>query len=404
MTQPDGISIKDILFKAGATIFLGILVLMLIFMFLKQDVEQAGVDMLTGKASISAGKIGGKDVPMDFFNSARRQCYMYFGGQGNSAQLADCAFMILKRFYILNRIAQEVGYTYTEESIRSGLWEEAQKVSKNSFQGAGYSEEDLKKPDQIYRQSLQEASIRFRVQAEIQQRLQQTFLNADLRRTDGELEVQSEASGAKIDLDAVIYTEDDLSKLAELNLEPTEAQLLEIYNKEVLDPNSPKGKDGKAIPFEERKAVLRGKYKVEARKTSIESVRAKLVNLQNEPDGIRKISQFLGKNLLSFRNKSLGDLKQLSDGKNNFSLFADKRFFQDITLPSSVQKKNLGPYRDIDKYAIISYSGLRFGATDPSYLRVRDATAIVNGILMEIPQSLEEEVQVERVASSASEE
>ncbi|EPG67990.1 hypothetical protein ACE5IS_03600 [Leptospira wolffii] len=405
MTKPDGITIKDILFKVGATVFLGILVLMLIIMLLKPDVEQAGMDMLTGKGGISAGEIGGKDVPMDFFNSARRQCYMYFGGQGSNGQLADCAFMILKRFYTINRIAKEVGYTYTEESLRSSLWEEAQKASKNSIHGAGYSEDDMKKPEQVYRQLLQEASIRFRVEATIQQNIQQNFLLSDLRRTDGELEIQSEASGAKVDLDAVIYTDEDLSKLAELNLEPTDAQLMELYQKESLDPNTPKGKDGKAIPFEERKVVLRGKYKVEARKNALESAKAKLVSLQNEPDGIRKIAGLLGKNTVSVRNRSLSELKQLNDGKNNYSLFADKRFFQDIILPDSIQKKNLGPYRDMDKYAIVSFSGLKFGATDPSYLRVRDAAAIVGGILMEIPQSLEEETTVERKESrSASEE
>ncbi len=405
MTKPDGISIKDILFKVGSAVFLGVLVLMLIIMLLKPDVEQAGLDMLTGKANISAGKIGGEDVPMDFFNAGRRQCYMYFGGQGDPAQLADCAFMVLKRFYILNKVARAVGYTFSEESIRQSLWEEAQKNSKNSFRGAGYSEEDLKKPEQIYRQLLQEAPIRFRIEAAVQQTLQQNFLVTDLRRTDGELEIQSEASGAKIDLDAVIYTEEDLSKLAELNLEPTDAQLNELYQKENLDPNTPKGKDGKPIPFEERKVVLRGKYKVEARKNALESTKAKLISLQNEADGIQKIAKLLGKNTQVLRNRSLSQLSKISEGKETFSLIADKRFFQDLTVQGATQKKNLGPYRDGEKYAILSFSGIRFGASDPSYLRVRDAATIVSGILMEIPQSLEEEVTVERVAArSASEE
>ncbi|TGK05549.1 hypothetical protein EHQ53_18190 [Leptospira langatensis] len=404
MTKPEGISIKDLLFKVGSAVFLGILVLMLVIMLLKPDVEQAGLDMLTGKANISAGRIDGSDVPMDFFNAARRQCYMYFGGQGSEGQLAECAFMILKRFYILNKLARGIGYTYSEEGIRQALWDEAQKNSKNSYRGAGYSEEDLKKPEQIYRQLLQEAPIRFRIEATVQQNVQQNFLQTDLRRTDGELEVQSEASGAKIDLDAVVYSEDDISKLAEQSLEPSEAQLQELYQKEIADPNSPKGKDGKPIPFEERKTVLKGKYKVEARKNALESVKAKLIALQNEPDGLQKIAKFLGKAPISLRNRPLSDLKKMSSGKDNFSLLADSKFLQDLSTPGLAQKKNIGPYRDGDKYAIVAFSKLQFGAPDPSFLRIRDSASVVSGILMEIPQSLENEITVERLARSASEE
>ncbi|TGM94558.1 hypothetical protein EHR05_00440 [Leptospira licerasiae] len=405
MTNPDGISIRDILFKVGSAVFLGILVLMLIIMLLKPDVEQVGIDMLAGKASITMGSIDDQSVPIDSFNAAKRFCIQMYQGQGSESLWADCAFQSLKGQYIFRKIGNSVGFTISEESERTALWEEAKRVSKNSLQGAGYSEEDLKKPEEIYRQFLQQAPLRFRIDYKVSQALFQNFLPTEIRRTDGELNVLSEASGARVDLDAVLYTEEDLVKASERNLEPTDAQLKELYDKESLDPNTLKGKDGKPVPFEERKTVLRSKFLLEARKNSLESLKAKLVSLQNEPDGLQKIATLLGRQTVSLKNKSLSDLKKISVGKDVFSLSSDKKFLQDLSLPGLTQKKNIGPYREGEKYAIVSFSGVKLGTPDPSFLRTRDNGSLLTAILMEIPQSLEESIKVERASvRSVSEE
>ncbi|TGN02007.1 hypothetical protein [Leptospira dzoumogneensis] len=405
MTNPDGISIKDILFKVGSAVFLGILVLMLIIMLLKPDVEQVGIDMLAGKASITMGSIDDQSVPIDSFNAAKRFCIQMYQGQGSEALWADCAFQSLKGQYIFRKIGNSVGFTITEESERQALWEEAKRVSKNSLQGAGYSEEDLKKPEEIYRQFLQQAPLRFRIDYKVSQSLFQNFLPTEIRRTDGELNIMSEASGARVDLDAVLYTEEDLAKASERNLEPTDVQLKELYDKESLDPNTLKGKDGKPVPFEERKTVLRSKFLLEARKNSLESLKAKLVTLQNEPDGLQKIAALLGRQTVSLKNKSLSDLKKISLGKEVFSLSSDKKFLQDLSLPGLTQKKNIGPFREGEKYAIVSFSGVKLGTPDPSFLRTRENGSLLTAILMEIPQSLEESIKVERASvRSVSEE
>lgn len=405
MTNPDGISLKDILFKVGSAVFLGILVLMLIIMLLKPDVEQVGIDMLAGKASITMGSIDDQSVPIDSFNAAKRFCIQMYQGQGSESLWADCAFQSLKGQYIFRKIGNSVGFTITEESERTALWEEAKRVSKNSLQGAGYSEEDLKKPEEIYRQFLQQAPLRFRIDYKVSQALFQNFLPTEIRRTDGELNILSEASGARVDLDAVLYTEEDLVKASERNLEPTDIQLKELYDKESLDPNTLKGKDGKPVPFEERKTVLRSKFLLEARKNSLESLKAKLVALQNEPDGLQKIATLLGRQTVSLKGKSLADLKKISVGKDVFSLSSDKKFLQDLSLPGLTQKKNIGPYREGEKYAIVSFSGVKLGNPDPSFLRTRDNGSLLTAILMEIPQSLEESIKVERASvRSVSEE
>ncbi|TGL58518.1 hypothetical protein EHQ64_18400 [Leptospira sarikeiensis] len=370
---------------------------MLAFMLLKSDVEQAGIDMLFGKGNITMGSIDGQNVPIDSFHAAKRFCIQMYQGQGSEALWADCAFQTLKGQYIFRKIGNSVGYTLTEESEKQALWEDAQRASKNSFQGAGYSEEDMRKPEEIYRQYLQQAPLRFRIDYKVSQFLFQGFLPSELRRTDGELNILSEASGARVDLDTVLYTEEDLVKASERNLEPTDQQLKELYEKESLDPGTLKGKDGKPIPFEERKAVLKSKFLLDARKNSLESLKAKLVALQNEADGLQKISALVGKPTVSLRNKSLSELNKINIGKDVFSLSADKKFLQDLSLPGLfTQKKNIGPYRQGEKYAIVSFSGVKLGNPDPGFLRTRENSSFTTAILMEIPQSLEESIKIER--------
>ncbi|TGK17462.1 hypothetical protein EHO61_13850 [Leptospira fluminis] len=404
MTNTEGTSLKNIFFKVGSALFLGVLVLMLIFTLLRSDVEQAGMDMLTGKANIKAGKIGGKDVPMDSFNAGRRYCYQMYQGQIPDNQLGECSFMILKGMFVANTIANALGYTVSEDMIRQSLWEEAQKRVKLSYRGAGYSDEEMEKPDQVYRQFLKEAPMRFRVEAAVQGSVQANLLHSDVRKTDDELSVQSEASTAKVDLNAVVYTDEDLTRIANQNVEPTDLQLRELYQKEITDPNFPKGKDGKIAAFEERKSILRGKFLIEARKNSIENLKGKIKSLQNEPDGLSKVAALFGTGTVSVRDKGFSDLKSLASQKGNFSLIADKRFFQDLTSSTFGQRKSAGPYKDGDKYALVEFVALRFGNPGTStVLRIREASTILNGFLAEIPQSIADEITVERLARSAEE-
>ncbi|EQA36118.1 hypothetical protein LEP1GSC047_3332 [Leptospira inadai serovar Lyme str. 10] len=404
MTNTEGTSFKDIFFKVGSALFLGVLVLMLIFTLLRSDVEQAGMDMLTGKANIKAGKIGGKDVPMDSFNAGRRYCYQIYQGQIPDSQLGECAFMILKGMFVANTIANSLGYSVSEELIRQNLWEEAQKRVKLSYRGAGYSDDEVEKPDQVYRQFLKEAPMRFRIEAAVQGSIQANLLQSDLRKTDDELRVQSEASTARVDLNALVYTEEDLTKLANQNVEPTDLQLRELYQKEITDSNAPKGKDGKIPSFEERKSILRGKFLIEARKSAIENLKAKIKTLQSEPNGLGKVAALFGTGTVTIRDKAFADLKSVASSKGSFSLLSDKRFFQDLTSQAFGQKKSLGPYKDADKYALVEFVAVRFGKPETStVLRIRDSSVLLNGFLSEIPQSVAEEMTVERLAKSAEE-
>ncbi|EPG75683.1 hypothetical protein LEP1GSC058_0565 [Leptospira fainei serovar Hurstbridge str. BUT 6] len=404
MTNTEGTSFKDIFFKVGSALFLGVLVLMLIFTLLRSDVEQAGMDMLTGKANIKAGKIGGKDVPMDSFNAGRRYCYQIYQGQIPDNQLGECAFMILKGMFVANTIANSLGYTVSEELIRQNLWEEAQKRVKLSYRGAGYSDDEVEKPDQVYRQFLKEAPMRFRIEAAVQGSVQANLLQSDLRKTDDELLVQSEASTARVDLNALVYTEEDLTKLANQNVEPTDLQLRELYQKEITESNAPKGKDGKIAAFEERKSILRGKFLIEARKSAVENLKAKIKTLQSEPDGLHKVAALFGTGTVTIKDKAFADLKSVASSKGNFSLLSDKRFFQDLTSQAFGQKKSAGPYKDADKYALVEFVAVRFGKPETStVLRIRDSSVILNGFLAEIPQSVAEEMSVERLAKSAEE-
>ncbi|PJZ70125.1 hypothetical protein CH373_10105 [Leptospira perolatii] len=407
MANTEGTSLKDIFFKLGSAIFLGILVLMLIFTLLRSDLEQAGMDMITGKSAISAGSIAGESVGMDSFNAAKRYCFQAYQGAIPDNQLGDCAFMVLKGLYVSNQIAKTVGYTVSEETIRQSLWEEAQRRVKLSYRGAGYSDEEMEKPDQIYRQFLQEAPIRFRVEAAVQGSLQPILLKSELKKTDSELAEQSSASESTIDLNAIVYTEDDLIRISKNEIEPTEAQLKELYEKEKQDPSvALKQPDGHIPSFEERKSILRGKFLIEARKNALESLKGKIKLLQNEPDGLSKLSAMLGSSSISVRSKKLQDLKELNSSKGKFNLSSDKRFFQDLASQPFGQKRSSGPYRDGDKYAIAEFLAFHPGQAKPNLSKqlIRDSAVQVNGFLSEIPLALSEEITVERKVRTAPEE
>lgn len=238
----ENVSLKDKIIRAIVAFFLFILVSGLIITFLPGDAEKSFFDVISGRSNLNAGKIGSDSIPMDYFQAAQRDCFFQYRNIAPSlaedpSTLQSCAFQTIRSLVVTKQIANATGFSVSETGIREELSEEARRIYRESVTGAGYSEEDVRKPEVIYKQILNSAPMQYRVDRKNASSLYDSLLNSDLKKTDGELAVQKESSSARFRLRIVSYTDEQLNKLAEKEIPVSEEVLRVKYENEKKKEN-----------------------------------------------------------------------------------------------------------------------------------------------------------------------
>ncbi|MDV6237043.1 hypothetical protein CH379_015540 [Leptospira ellisii] len=397
-------TLKDKIIRTVVGFFLSILVIGLIITFLPGDAEKSFFDVLSGRSSLNAGKIGDVSIPMDYFQAARRDCFFQYRSIAPSlaedpATLQSCAFQTIRSLVVTNQIAEATGFSVSEGGIREELSDEARRIYRESVNGAGYSDEDVRKPEAIYRQILNSAPMQYRIDRKNASGLYDSLLNSDLKKTDGEIAVQKESTSARFYLKLVSYTDDQLSKLAEKEAPISDEVLKTKYEAEKKDGKLPKNQEGKEVSFEERKNFLKSKILLENRSKSQEDWKNRLKKLQEEPDGLGKISVLLGVPVQDFRDQSLLNLWELKTGNQIVRLGNNSQFLKDLTSVNFGDKKVGGPYRDSEKNVFVEFASLEINSSKINASQgpdLRDNPNLMNGFVMEISQSLQEKYPIER--------
>ncbi|EMJ93182.1 hypothetical protein [Leptospira alstonii] len=400
----ENVSLKDKIIRAVVAFFLFILVGGLIITFLPGDAEKSFFDVISGRSNLNAGKIGDYSIPMDYFQAARRDCFFQYRSIAPSlaedpSTLQSCAFQTIRSLVVTKQIADVTGFSVSEAGIREELSDEARRIYKESVNGAGYSDEDVRKPEAIYRQILNSAPMEYRIDRKNASGLYDSLLNADLKKTDGEIAVQKESSSARFRLRIVSYTDDQLSKLSEKESPVSEEVLRAKYENEKKEGKLPKNTDGKEVTFEERKNFLKSKLLLELRSKSQEEWKGRLKTLQEESDGLQKIASLLGVNVQDFNDQSLLNLWELKSGTQNIRLGNNTQFLKDLTTVSFGSKKVGGPYRESEKNVFVEFASLEIDSSKINNSQgpdLRDNPNLMNGFVMEISQALQEKYPIER--------
>ncbi|ALO25835.1 MULTISPECIES: hypothetical protein [Leptospira] len=408
----ENVSLKDKIIRAIVAFFLFILVSGLIITFLPGDAEKSFFDVISGRSNLNAGKIGSDSIPMDYFQAAQRDCFFQYRNIAPSlaedpSTLQSCAFQTIRSLVVTKQIANATGFSVSETGIREELSEEARRIYRESVTGAGYSEEDVRKPEVIYKQILNSAPMQYRVDRKNASSLYDSLLNSDLKKTDGELAVQKESSSARFRLRIVSYTDEQLNKLAEKEIPVSEEVLRVKYENEKKEGKLPKNPDGKELSFEERKNFLKSKLLLEARSKSQEEWKGKLKTLQEETDGLQKIASLLGVNVQDFKDQSLLNLWELKSGNQNIRLGNNTQFLKDLTTVAFGSKKVGGPYRESEKNVFVEFASLEIDSSKINISQgpdLRDNLNLLNGFVMEISQALQEKYPIERRIGQKAEE
>ncbi|AYV57351.1 hypothetical protein [Leptospira kmetyi] len=408
----ENVSLKDKIIRAVVAFFLFILVGGLIITFLPGDAEKSFFDVIAGRSNLNAGKIGEFSIPMDYYQAARRDCFFQYRNIAPSlaedpSTLQSCAFQTIRSLVVTQQIASATGFSVSETGIREELSDEARRIYRESVNGAGYSDEDVRKPEAIYKQILNSAPMQYRIDRKNASGLYDSLLNSDLKKTDGEITLQKESTSARVQLRIVTYTDDQLSKLAEKEAPVSDEVLRAKYENEKKDGKLPKNKDGKEVSFEERKNFLKSKLLLETRSKSQEEWKGKLKNLQQEPDGLQKIAALLGVSVQDFKDQSLLNLWELKSGNQNIRLGNNTQFLKDLTTVAFGSKKVGGPYRESEKNVFVEFASLEIDSSKINNSQgpdLRDNPNLMNGFVMEISQALQEKYPIERRIGQKAEE
>ncbi|MBM9499448.1 hypothetical protein JWG44_04195 [Leptospira sp. 201903071] len=408
----ENVSLKDKIIRGVVAIFLFFLVSGLIITFLPGDAEKSFFDVISGRSSVNAGKIGDYSIPMDYFQAARRDCFFQYRSIAPSlaedpATLQSCAFQTIRSLVVTKQIADATGFSVSETGIREELSDEARRIHRESIGGAGYSEEDVRKPEAIYKQILNSAPMQYRIDRKNASVLYDSLLNSDLKKTDGEISVQKESTSARVQLRILSYTDDQLTKLAEKEAPITDELLRAKYENEKKDGKLPKNKDGKEVSFEERKNFLKSKILLEGRSKSQEEWKAKLKVFQEERDGLQKIAALLGTPIQDYKDQTLLNLWELKSGNQTIRLGNNSQFLKDLTTVAFGAQKVGGPYKDSEKNVFVEFASMEINSSKINTSQgpdLRDNPNLMNGFVMEISQALQEKYPIERRIGQKAEE
>ncbi len=398
MFEEEPSTLKDKLIRFVVGLFLFLLVGMLVITFLPGDAEQSFLGAITGESSTKAGSIGGKTIPVDYFNAARRDCYynyQRYGREvaGNSELILSCAFSTVKELYVARDIAEAVGFHVSEISIKRQLSEQARQAHKEAKNQAGYGEEDSRTVEEIYQQILVSVPMHYRVDYATGFSLFPVFIDQPLNPSPKELELKKEATQTKVSFRVLSFTEVDLLNQLENKIQVTEDELKKEFEKE-----SKESKD-KTITLESRRIVLTSKIKFDKKRAELEIWKKNLASKISQENALEAISKEVGSAIESIPFSFLKDLNSLKSSSNKeYRLGTDTKFWEELARDPFGKKRVAGPFADGDKLVYVEFGDLIFESSLPIKKEETDSEngKQLSGFFYEISQALGSEYGIEK--------
>lgn len=332
--------------------FLFILVAMLIVTLMPSDAGGNLQDMLTGQSNTNAGKVGEESIPMDYFQAARSDCYNEYQ-TSDQGILYNCAYMRVRSLKIGSVVAEATGYGVSENSIKERLSKEARIIYKQSASSAGYSEEEIDSVSAIYRKILQSKPMNYWMDLTVSQGIYQDFLLSKIKKTDKQANIEEEAKNSFITLVYVSYSDENLLKKVESEIQISDEEALEEYEKAKKAGSLPKDSDGKVETFEKRKSFIISKLKYDKKQKKLSELKAQLQSLvkDGKTTTLDEIAQKTGTSVkevvdypIYFPSDSKAEKNQDID-----SLFRNSKFLNALISFKQDNRKIEGPYKMDEK-------------------------------------------------------
>jgi len=379
-------------------LFLGILVVMLIITLLPAgDMEESLINQLTGRVSTQAGSIGGKSIPMDYFNSARKNCYFRYKEYApnlasDDGILADCAFQTLRSVFVGKEIADAFGYRVSELAIKRELSRQAREYHKEASMQAGFDTEDLRSADEIYRNLLQSEPLLFRIETATAMNLFNEFLYTDLKKSPGQILVEEEAKSARLGLRIVFFPTSVLNEIAERNIEVTDAEILAEYEKETKSGTTPKGEDGKPLSLEDRRSILSSKIRFDKRSKAVDAIRQNLQKMRQDGANLEDLAKFVSTKPVLFRELKIEDLNSINLSGNTLRPLQNGDFLRDMSEIGFGPRRIGGPYQDGDRNYFVEFLSLELPKlSSPKEPQEMESRNFLASVFLEMNQSVGKE-------------
>lgn len=351
--EEESLSLKDKFFRTVFGVILFILVVMLAITFLPGDAERGVLEMLSGRANTTAGKVGSITIPISYYQRARRECYYrykdYLSALKNDNSILDnCAFSNIKNLKIASIVANSIGYDVSEQSIKQDLSEEARRIHKESKVSAGYSKEEIRSEDEIFRSILKEEDLTYRKELTVARNLFENFLVTKIKQPESIDSLEKASNTLKLSLNYITFSDEEIIKTLDSEIKVSEEEVKKTYDSEVKEGKTPKDDKGQPESFEKRKSFLENKIKSEQKQKKLEEMKTKIESLKSTPDGLKEISKLTGKKVESIKSLPLSSLEQgqLNEKEALPSFAGSTKFMQDLSEHGFGKNFIGGPYKD----------------------------------------------------------
>jgi hypothetical protein len=355
-------SLGDKIIRAVVFLFLTVLVSMLIITLLPGDAEQSFFKFITGQDNYSAGKIGDSNIPIDYYQAARKDCYYryktYSPDMANDEEITKCAYETVK-FLKINRVLSEsVGYSISEQKAKEEIYLQAKDAHQQSSVGAGYSDDEKVSLEDIYKNILRATPMPYRLDYMIAMNTDR-FLLSNVKETESEKSIKNQSNNARISINYIVFTDLDIIGKVDDNLPISEEEINKVY-KESVDSGSLKSIDGKIPTIEERRDLIVNTLRSEKKQNILLEIKSKMQSIKDQKGQLKEISELSGQKINEINNLSLANISDMIEQNKNINFMQTKAFLKDLgDVPFGVGKIG-GPYPDGNKIVYVEFKDLKF--------------------------------------------
>ncbi|HNK58591.1 MAG TPA: hypothetical protein PLL86_20435 [Leptospiraceae bacterium] len=364
--EEEPVSISQKIYRIFAGLFIAVLVTMLIFTLIPGDAEQNLLRMIIGQDQMTAGKVGDETIPIDYFKAARLECYYMYKQRfptaaDDASMLENCAFNQIKSLKIDKVLANAAGYHVSDLSIKEDISNEARKIHSQSGTSAGYSSDEVRSVDDIYRSILQSVPMHYRQDTAASIELYERFLYTDVKESEEEQKIRSELENVRLSLSYISFSDEELSKVIGEIPQITDAEIQKEYDASVANKTVPMGEDGKPQPLEVRKALIFNKLQSEAKEKKLSELKGKILSAKGaENANLGALALIAGVKIADLNKVSLSSIgPQAKENKTELPKFlSGSAFLKDITNQAFGKGKVGGPYTDKEKTFYVEFKDL----------------------------------------------
>lgn len=367
---------------------------MLAITFLPGDAEKTLFQALSGEGSLNVGKIGGESIPFDYFQAARRECYFrykeYLPSMANdSSTLDSCAYQSIRSIKVAGMIADRVGYSVSVNGIKEELSKQARDIHKQSNTSAGYSPDEVKSADEIYKSLMTSIPLNYRLDSVIAYSLFPNFLNSEIKKTEDEVQKTEEAISTKISFHILAFNDENLLNEIDKKIQIPEEELKKEYENDLKNDKLPKDSKGKVEDYSTRKAFLKNKLKVELKQKKLAELKSNIQNIKNssKQNTLTEISSMTGSKIEEIRGLPISSLAGFSTPSGKpFKFGTSSAFLKDLTLGEGKKNQVGGPYNDSGQTIYVEFISTDMGDKKEKKETKRDDNSYLVSFYSEIIQ------------------